>query len=173
MIVYSSTTTIPLICVGKDMADVRVHTVRKSEPFEKCLQIKNNLSDTRTWPNWHRGATQMVASEAGEIKKGHRIALHQLIKGALIEERWFIENVREGENYYEIVLLFEGQSRMERNTARSMKEYRICITILMEDGGVEIYSTWKSKGFGRIFSKRLFIFASTNAQQLLDDLCSI
>ena len=155
------------------MAEVRTHTVRKGQSHEKCLQIKKNLSDTRTWPNWHRGASQMVASEAGKLKKGHRVALHQLIKGALIENRWYVENVRECENYYEIVLLFEGQSRMERNTARSMKEYRICITILMENGGVEIHSTWKSKGFGRFFSKRLFIFASTNAQRLLNDLCSI
>jgi len=159
--------------VGKDMADARSHTVRKSQSSKKCLEIKNNLSDTRTWPNWHRGATQMVASEAGELKKGHRIALHQLIKGALIENRWFVENIREGKDYYEIVLLFEGQSRMERNTARSMKEYRICITILMNNGGVEIHSTWKSKGIGRFFSKRLSVFASTNAQHLLDDLCSI
>ena len=155
------------------MAEDRTHTIRKSLPTEKCREIKDNLSDTKTWPDWHSEVIQMVASEAGILETGHRIALHQLIKGALIENRWIVEKIRESSNYYEIVLLFDGQSRMERNTAMSMKEYRICITILMEDGGVEIHSSWKLKGFSRFFSKRLYIFASTSAQQLLDDLCSI
>jgi len=116
----------------------------------------------------------MIATQAGILEKGHHLALYQLIKGALIESRWIVENVREDENFYELIMIFEGQSRMERTTASGIKEYRICITILLEEeGGVEIHSSWQPKGLAKLFSKNLTAFVTANSNQLLDDLSSI
>ena len=171
---FRSATTISKFDLGSVMASLRTHTIRKHISTKECMKIRENLSNTQTWPDWHRGAKGMFATQAGTLEKGHRIALHQLIKGALIESRWIIDDVREDQNFYELVMLFDGQSRMERTTASGIENYRISITILLEDeGGVEIYSSWHPKGLAKLFSKNMAAFVTANANQLLEDLSSI
>jgi hypothetical protein len=63
---------------------------------------------------------------------------------------------------------------MERTTASGIENYRICITILLEDeGGIEIYSSWHPRGLAKLFSKNMTAFVTANANQLLEDLSSI
>jgi len=139
--------------------------------------VKSALISFRTpstWPDWNRGAKSMLATNAETLDEGDRIAVHQMIKGGLIEVRWLVNSIREGNGFCEIELLGQGQSRNERPIGSGLKNLRICITFLTEDnGGIEVHSSCDVSRLMSLFANRINAFMKTQTQQLLEDLSSI
>ena len=46
----------------------------------------------------------MLATNAESLDEGDHIAVHQIIKGGLIEIRWLVNSLREGDGFCEIEL---------------------------------------------------------------------
>ena len=94
------------------MGRVFSHTTREQMPPE---QVKKGLAAFRNpskWPDWNSSAKSMLATQPESLDEGDHIAIFQLIKGSLIETKWLVKSIREGEDFCEIELLGEGQSRM-------------------------------------------------------------
>jgi len=116
----------------------------------------------------------MLATDAGLLKEGYYLAHHSVLKGSLIESQWHIEEIRDAENFLEIIMLMIGQTRNEKPIAKGIGNFRLCITVLEEEnGGVEIHSKWDTVGMGRLFHRSINSYAKKSTQLLLDDLCTI
>ena len=156
------------------MGKVFTHTARcELSPFlvEKALSSFRNPS---TWPNWNSSAKSLLATNPEALLEGDHLAIHQIIKGGLIEARWLVNSVREGDGFCEIELLGEGQSRNERPIGNGLKELKICVTFLsQEDGGIEVHSSCEVSRIMAVFANRIKAFMKKQSQQLLDDMSSI
>ena len=156
------------------MGKVFTHTTRRSltpEVVNKALEAFRNPS---CWPEWNSIAKNMLATNPETIEQGDHIAIFQMIKGGLIEAKWLVNNIREGEGFCEIELLGEGQYRNEREIGKGLKNLKIIITFLsQEDGGIEIHSTCEVSRLMLIFSKQINAFMKMQTETLLDDLSEI
>jgi len=116
----------------------------------------------------------MLATNAETLDESDRLAVHQIIKGALIEVRWLVNSIKEGEGFCEIELASQGQSRNERPIGSGLKKFKVCITFLaQEDGGIEIHSSCEVSRFMSLFTNRINAFLKKQCQQLLSDLSSL
>mgnify|MGYP006130964497 FL=1 len=150
------------------------HTARVEMPAENVKEALILLRNPSTWPDWNRGAKSMLATNAETLDEGDHLAIHQMIKGGLIEVRWLVNSIREGEGFCEIELLGQGQSRNERPIGKGLDNLRICITFLtQEDGGIEVHSSCEVSRLMSIFANRINAFMKSQTQQLLDDLSSL
>tara|TARA_B100000767_G_scaffold235112_1_gene228227 strand:- start:963 stop:1436 length:474 start_codon:yes stop_codon:yes gene_type:complete len=150
------------------------HTARIEMQAEDVKSALISFRTPSTWPDWNRGAKSMLATNAETLDEGDRIAVHQMIKGGLIEVRWLVNSIREGNGFCEIELLGQGQSRNERPIGSGLKNLRICITFLTEDnGGIEVHSSCDVSRLMSLFANRINAFMKTQTQQLLEDLSSI
>ena len=141
------------------------------EVVDNALALFRNPS---TWPDWNTGAKSMLATNAESLDEGDHIAVHQIIKGGLIEIRWLVNSLREGDGFCEIELLGQGQTRNERPIGSGLKELKICITFLSEDnGGIEIHSSCEVSRMMAIFSGRINAFMKKQTEQMLDDMSAI
>ncbi len=158
----------------QSMATKLTHTARcalSPDAVDRALAAFRNPS---TWPDWNRNAKGMVATEAESLSEGDLLAVHQIIKGALIESRWSVSKIREGENFCEITLTGEGQSRNERPIGRGLVDLEITATFLSEeDGGIEIHSVCSVSGFIKLFQGKLSEYLRSYSQNFLDDLAAI
>jgi len=92
----------------------------------------------------------------------------------LIETKWLVDSIREGDDYCEIELVGEGQSRNERPIAKGLKNLMISITFLyQEGGGIEVHASCEVSMLLAIFSKQINGFMKSQAEQFLTDLSSI
>ena len=156
------------------MGKVFSHTARKpmsSEQVQKGLESFRNPSK---WPDWNSSAKNLLATKAESIDEGDHLAIFQVIKGSLIETKWFVNSIREGDKFCEIELLGEGQNRNERPIAKGLKKLSISITFLyQENGGIEVHSSCEVSRLLALFSKQINGFMKTHAEQFLTDLSMI
>ena len=156
------------------MGKIFTHTTRCELPSEMVKKALKSFRNPSCWPDWNSGAKSMLATNAETLDEGDHIAVHQIIKGGLIEARWLIDSIREGDGFCEIELLGEGQSRNERPIGNGLKKLKICITFLsQEKGGIEIHSSCEVSRLMALFASRIKSFMKTQSQQLVDDMSSI
>ena len=116
----------------------------------------------------------MLATKAETIEVGDHLAVFQVIKGGLIEKKWLVKSIRDGEKFFEVDLLSEGQTRNERPIAKGMKNLQLSITFLHEeDGGIEVHSSCEASPLLSIFSKQIRKFIKTQTEQYIFDLSNI
>lgn len=140
-------------------------------------QVKKGLAAFRNpseWPNWNSNAKNLLATKAKSMDEGDHLAIFQIVKGSLIETKWLISSIREGDSYCEIELVGEGQSRNERPIAKGLKNLMISITFLyQENGGIEVHASCEVSMLLAVFSKQINGFMKNQAEQFLTDLSSI
>lgn len=150
------------------------HTSRKQLPPEKVRKAIAAFSNPSKWPDWNRGAKSMLATKAETIEVGDHLAIFQIIKGGLIEKKWLVKSIREGEEFFEVELLGEGQTRNERPIAKGMKNLKLSFTFLhAEDGGIEVHASCEASLVLSIFSKQIRKFIKAQTEQYVSDLSSI
>ena len=141
------------------------------------VQVQKGLESFRNpskWPDWNSSAKNLLATKAESIDEGDHLAIFQVIKGSLIETKWFVNSIREGDKFCEIELLGEGQNRNERPIAKGLKKLSISITFLyQENGGIEVHSSCEVSRLLALFSKQINAFMKTQAEQFLTDLSMI
>ena len=156
------------------MGRVFTHTARRSMPPD---QVKKGLTAFRNpseWPNWNSNAKNLLATKAKSMDEGDHLAIFQIVKGSLIETKWLVSSIREGDSYCEIELVGEGQSRNERPIAKGLKNLMISITFLyQENGGIEVHASCEVSMLLAVFSKQINGFMKNQAEQFLTDLSSI
>ena len=156
------------------MGRVFTHTARRSMPPD---QVKKGLAAFRNpseWPNWNSNAKNLLATKAKSMDEGYHLAIFQIVKGSLIETKWLVSSIREGDSYCEIELVGEGQSRNERPIAKGLKNLMISITFLyQENGGIEVHASCEVSMLLAVFSKQINGFMKNQAEQFLTDLSSI
>ncbi|MDP6870193.1 MAG: hypothetical protein QGI21_05420 [Candidatus Poseidoniaceae archaeon] len=139
--------------------------------------IENSINKFRTpstWPEWNRNAKSLIATKAESLDEGDHLALHQVIKGSVIESRWEVGEIKEDINYTEIILLGVGQSRNERPIASGLDDLKIIFTFLNEEGGgVEIHASCEISGFLVIFSSQIKNYMEVYCNDLLEDISNI
>ena len=140
-------------------------------------QVKKGLAAFRNpseWPNWNSNAKNLLATKAKSMDEGDHLAIFQIVKGSLIETKWLVSSIREGDSYCEIELVGEGQSRNERPIAKGLKNLMISITFLyQENGGIEVHASCEVSMLLAVFSKQINGFMRNQAEQFLTDLSSI
>ena len=140
-------------------------------------QVKKGLAAFRNpseWPNWNSNAKNLLATKAKSMDEGDHLAIFQIVKGSLIETKWLVSSIREGDSYCEIELVGEGQSRNERPSAKGLKNLMISITFLyQENGGIEVHASCEVSMLLAVFSKQINGFMKNQAEQFLTDLSSI
>ena len=140
-------------------------------------KVKKGLSAFRNpskWPDWNSNARNLLATKAETMDEGDRLAIFQMVKGSLIETKWLVNYVREGDSYCEIELIGEGQSRNERPIAKGLKNLLISITFLyQDDGGIEVHASCEVSMLLAVFSRQINGFMKNQAEQFLTDLSSI
>ena len=156
------------------MGRVFTHTARRSMPPD---QVKKGLAAFRNpseWPNWNSNAKNLLATKAKSMDEGDHLAIFQIEKVSLIETKWLVSSIREGDSYCEIELVGEGQSRNERPIAKGLKNLMISITFLyQENGGIEVHASCEVSMLLAVFSKQINGFMKNQAEQFLPDLSSI
>jgi hypothetical protein len=156
------------------MGKVFTHTTRESLSPEVVNNALESFRNPSRWPEWNSIAKNMLATNPETIDEGDHIAVFQMIKGGLIEAKWLIHGIREGDGFCEIELRGEGQYRNEREIGKGLKNLCIIITFLsQEEGGIEIHSTCEVSRLMLIFSKQINSFMKKQTQTLLDDLSAI
>lgn len=147
------------------------HCIRGELTIDFAEKARKILLNIDTWPDWNSSAIKVLTSDSGKMTVGQKLAFHSMNKGALIETRWDVKSIREGEDFSEICLSLEGQLRMDKEVAKSITGLNRCITILArEGGGVEISTSWQIKGVARFFKKGFQRLIVSDSQRLLDDL---
>ena len=156
------------------MGKVFTHTTRKSMPPEQVEKGIAAFRNPSQWPNWNSNAKNLLATKAESMDEGDHLAIFQIVKGSLIETKWLVSSIREGDNYCEIELVGEGQSRNERPIAKGLKNLMISVTFLyQENGGIEVHASCEVSMLLAVFSKQIYGFMKNQAEQFLTDLSSI
>ncbi|MGY8669812.1 MAG: hypothetical protein ACKVJ7_02045 [Candidatus Poseidoniales archaeon] len=156
---------------GPPMGGPTVHCIRAELPIDSAEKARESLLNIDTWPTWNSNTIKVLTSDSGKMVQGQKLAFHSMNKGALLETRWGVDSIREGDGFSEICFSHQGQLRMEKEVAKSIAELNICITVLArEGGGVEISTAWRIKGFARIFKQSFRRLIISYSQRLLDDL---
>jgi len=150
------------------------HTARRELPIEAVKKALISFRNPSSWPDWNSEVKGMLATNAETLDESDRLAVHQIIKGALIEVRWLVNSIKEGDGFCEIELLGQGQSRNERPIGSGLEKSKVCITFLAQvDGGIEIHSSCEVSWFMSLFANRINAFLKKQCQQLLGDLSSL
>ena len=150
------------------------HTARRELPVEVVKKALISFRNPSSWPDWNSGVKSMLATNAETLDEDDHLAVHQIIKGALIEIRWLVSSIKEGDGFCEIELMSKGQSRNERPIGSGLKKFKVCITFLAQvDGGIEIHSSCEVSRFMSLFANRINAFMKKQCQQLLSDLSSL
>ena len=156
------------------MGKVFTHTSRKPMSPEKVKKGLSAFRNPSKWPDWNSNARNLLATKAETMDEGDRLAIFQMVKGSLIETKWLVNYVREGDSYCEIELIGEGQSRNERPIAKGLKNLLISITFLyQDDGGIEVHASCEVSMLLAVFSRQINGFMKNQAEQFLTDLSSI
>ena len=138
------------------MGRVFTYTTRESmspEQVKKGLEAFRNPSK---WPDWNSTAKNLLATQPESIDEGDHLAIFQVIKGSLIETKWLVKSIREGDDFCEIELFGEGQSRNERPIAKGVNNLLVTITFLhQENGGIEVHASYEVSLLLSIFSKQI------------------
>lgn len=150
------------------------YTARRELPVELVDNALAHFRNPSTWPDWNTSAKSMLATKAESLDEGDHIAVHQMIKGGLIEIRWLVNSLREGDGFCELELLGQGQTRNERPIGSGLKKLKICVTFLSENnGGIEIHSSCEVSRMMSIFAGRINAFMKKQTEQMLDDMSAI
>ena len=150
------------------------HTSRKQLPPEQVKKCITAFRNPSRWPEWNSSAKSMLATKAESIDEGDHLAIFQIIKGSLIETKWFVKSIREGEVFCEIELLGEGQSRNERPIAKGLKNLQISITFLHDkEGGIEVHTSCQTSVMMSLFSKQINRFMKKQSDQIIEDLSNL
>jgi len=140
-------------------------------------QVKKGLEAFRNpskWPDWNSTAKNLLATQPESIDEGDHLAIFQVIKGSLIETKWLVKSMREGDDFCEIELFGEGQSRNERPIAKGINNLLVTITFLhQENGGIEVHASCEVSLLLSIFSKQINSFMKKQAEQFVYDLSAI
>jgi len=140
-------------------------------------QVKKGLEAFRNpskWPDWNSTAKNLLATQPETIDEGDHLAIFQVIKGSLIETKWLVKSIREGDDFCEIELFGEGQSRNERPIAKGINNLLVTITFLhQENGGIEVHASCEVSLLLSIFSKQINSFMKKQAEQFVYDLSAI
>ena len=160
--------------LGLYMGRVFSHTVREQMPPEQVKKGLDAFRNPSKWPDWNSNAKSMLATKPETIDEGDHLAIFQVIKGSLIETKWLVNSIREGDGFCEIELLGEGQSRNERPIAKGLKNLQIYITFLyQEDGGIEVHASCEVSIILAMFSKQINAFMKKQGEQFISDLSNI
>ena len=150
------------------------YTSRRELPPEQVTKSIAAFRNPSKWPEWNSTAKSMLATKPESIDEGDHLAIFQVIKGSLIETKWQIKTIREGDFFCEIVLLGEGQSRNERAIAKGLKNLQISITFLHEkEGGIEVHASCEASFVLSVFSRQINKFMQNQSKQLIDDLSRV
>ena len=156
------------------MGKVFSHTTRRSLAPEVVVNALEAFRNPSRWPEWNSTVKNMLATNPETIDEGDHLAIFQMIKGGLIETKWLVKTIREGDGFCEIELLGEGQSRNERPIGRGLKHLQISITFLYQDeGGVEVHMSCEVSKIISIFSKQINAFMKKQTEQFITDLSNI
>ena len=156
------------------MGKVFTHTARRSMPTEQVEKGIAAFRNPSKWPDWNSNAKSLLATKAESMDEGDHLALFQMVKGSLIETKWLVGSIREGDDYCEIELIGEGQSRNERPIAKGLRNLMVAITFLhQEDGGIEVHASCEVSTLLAVFSKQINGFMKNQAERFLTDLSSI
>lgn len=148
-------------------------TDRRLMPENKVRSALEKFLTPSTWPEWNSNADSMLATKAEVLEVSDHVAIHQMIKGGLIEMRWVVSEIRRSEDFCEVVLDCEGMSRNERPIGKGLKDLKTCVTFLFNDGGIEIHHSCTISKLMIVFSKKIKQFMKNQSAQLLNDLDSI
>jgi len=150
------------------------HTSRKQLPPEQVKKCITAFRNPSRWPEWNSSTKSMLATKAESIDEGDHLAIFQIIKGSLIETKWFVKTIREGEVFCEIELLGEGQSRNERPIAKGLENLQISITFLHDkEGGIEVHTSCETSFMMSLFSKQINRFMKKQSDQIIEDLSNL
>ena len=156
------------------MGKVFSYTTREEMSVEQVKRGLESFRNPSTWPDWNSNAKNLLATKPESIDEGDHLAIFQVIKGSLIETKWLVRTIREGDDFCEIELLGEGQSRNERPIAKGLTNLQISVTFLyQENGGIEVHSSCEVSLLMSIFSKQINAFMKKQAKQFITDLSSI
>ena len=156
------------------MGRVFTHTARRSLPPEVVIKALEAFRNPSKWPEWNSIAKNLLATNPESIDEGDHLAIFQTIKGGLIETKWLVKSIRNGDNFSEIELLGEGQFRNERQIAKGLKNLLVSITFLSQsEGGIEVHSSCEVSRLMVIFSKQINLFMQKQAHQFLEDLSNV
>ena len=156
------------------MGRVFTHTARRSLPPEVVIRALEAFRNPSKWPEWNSIAKSLLATNPETIDEGDHLAIFQTIKGGLIETKWLVKSIREGDNFSEIELLGEGQFRNERQIAKGLKNLLGSITFLSQsEGGIEVHSSCEVSRLMAIFSKQINLFMQKQTHQFLEDLSDV
>ncbi len=156
------------------MGRIFSHTTRRPMPPEQVIKGLDAFRTPSKWPEWNTSAKNLLATKPESIDEGDHLAVFQIIKGSLIETKWLVKSIREGNDFCEIELRGEGQNRNERPIAKGLKNLSLTITFLYEvDGGIEVHARCEVSLLLSIFSKQINNFMKKQAEQFILDLSSI
>jgi|TARA_X000001036_G_scaffold162340_1_gene153984 hypothetical protein len=156
------------------MGRVFTHTARRSLPPGVVIKALEAFRNPSKWPEWNSIAKNLLATNPETIDEGDHLAIFQTIKGGLIETKWLVKSIREGDNFSEIELLGEGQFRNERQIAKGLKNLLVSITFLSQtEGGIEVHSSCEVSRLMVIFSKQINLFMQKQTHQFLEDLSDV
>ena len=160
--------------IRETMGRLFSHTSREELPAEQVSKALDAFRNPSSWPDWNSVAKNMLATKAESIDEGDHLAIFQMIKGSLIETRWLVKTIREGDGFCEIELYGEGQYRNERSIGKGLKNVQICLTFLSQDGGgIEVHSSCEASLLMAMFAKQINAFMKKQAEQFLEDLAKI
>tara|TARA_B100001758_G_scaffold246409_1_gene261411 strand:- start:1013 stop:1555 length:543 start_codon:yes stop_codon:yes gene_type:complete len=139
--------------------------------LEDAEKIRYLIMKPKHWVDWHREATRIFTSDPENFSIDQKLSLQTTNKGALLESRWEVTNIRSTDTYFEIEFLSIGQYRMEKPVGGGVESQRICFTVITsESGGLEITSTWRCKGWGKLFKKNIRRIMKMQIRHLFEDL---
>ncbi|DAC17714.1 MAG TPA: hypothetical protein D7I06_02805 [Candidatus Poseidoniales archaeon] len=139
--------------------------------IEDAEKIRYLIMKPKYWVDWHREATRVFTSDPENFAINQKMSLQTTNKGALIESRWKVTDIRFTDTYFEIEFLSIGQYRMEKPVGGGVDSQKICFTVVTSDNsGLEITSTWRYKGWGKLFKKNIRQIIEMQIRHLLEDL---
>ena len=162
---------------GANMPEKRV--VRRehflAEESEKIIQ---HLEDISTWTSWMKSTSHIISSTQKNLEKGDEFELQRIIKGALIQEKWSVSEVRISNStpkFYELMLTLDAQSRMGKAVGGAVKNLSLAITVLSDErqSGAEICIDYTIKGGYRLAAKWVRGSVEQMAKSWLLDLTGI
>ena len=56
-------------------------------------------------------AKNLLATKAESMDEGDHLAVFQIVKGSLIETKWLVDSIREGDGFCEIELVEKAKSQ--------------------------------------------------------------
>lgn len=125
---------------------------------DEAEKVIKHIEDITTWTTWMKSTSHIISSTQNELREGDEFELQRIIKGALIQEKWSVSEVRKSEvapKFYELLLTLDAQTRMGKAVGSSVSNLSLAITILSDEkqSGAEICIDYTLKGAYRLVAR--------------------